>query len=605
MAVGSKNEGPQRWPPLPDRWAAGLLLAIHAGMLAWSAFLHSPTQHEVAHLPAGLAAWRFGDVGLYRVNPPLVRGVAALPLFLAEHQEDWTGYRPGGPQRQEWRIGAQFMRANGERSWRLMTYARWACIPFSVLGGVICWRWGRELSGSWGGLAALMLWCTSPNILGHGALITPDAAAVATGLLSAYTFQLWRENRSIAAAFFAGIALGVALLTKTYWAVLLPLWPLLAGFDALRACRAAWRVGPVEENRRTAVWRCWALLGQTVLMLAVGLNVLNLGYGFLGTGTPLGELPFFSQVLAGETLDPVRDVPANRFSGTLLGALPIPVPWDWLTGIDVQRADFELGKWSYLLGETSETGWWYYYLLGLGVKVPLGTLLLAMWGVIAMCHTHDGRMRLGRLAPLWIPAGAIFLLASSQTGFSRHVRYVFSVLPVLYILAGQPLAAFCSEQVPALKGSALSERKATLVFIVLLGWAVLSSLWHYPHSLSYFNELAGGPAEGHWVLVDSNIDWGQDLSLVKEWIESHPEARPVSIAWLGFYDLQDAGVHAPLFDPAKLKPGWYIVSVHLLHEPRGRYGRFLRMEPVDRIGYSMNVYRLTAANQHEPRVDRR
>ena len=38
--------------------------------------------------------------------------------------------------------------------------------------------------------------------------------------------------------------------------------------------------------------------------------------------------------------------------------------------------------------------------------------------------------------------------------------------------------------------------------------AVGSSLAIYPHSLSYFNELAGGPTKGHYHLIDSNIDWG-------------------------------------------------------------------------------------------------
>jgi hypothetical protein len=61
-------------------------------------------------------------------------------------------------------------------------------------------------------------------------------------------------------------------------------------------------------------------------------------------------------------------------------------------------------------------------------------------------------------------------------------------------------------------------------------WSIASSLGVYPHSLSYFNELVGGPANGHAHLLDSNIDWGQDLLLLKEWLDAHPEASPLGLA---------------------------------------------------------------------------
>lgn len=60
-----------------------LLLLMHAGLLAWSIPRHSPTIDEMGHLAAGLSHWEFGRFDLYRVNPPLVRMVAALPLMWA------------------------------------------------------------------------------------------------------------------------------------------------------------------------------------------------------------------------------------------------------------------------------------------------------------------------------------------------------------------------------------------------------------------------------------------------------------------------------------------------------------------------------------------
>ena len=52
-----------------------------------------------------------------------------------------------------------FLKANGPKSFWLVTLGRWACIPFSLLGGYVCFRWAYELYGSGSGLLALALWC--------------------------------------------------------------------------------------------------------------------------------------------------------------------------------------------------------------------------------------------------------------------------------------------------------------------------------------------------------------------------------------------------------------------------------------------------------------
>jgi len=129
------------------RWLVAALLLAHASMLAWGAARHSPTRDEVGHLIAGISHWRFGSFGLYRVNPPLVRMVAGIPMLLARPQTDWTHWHDGVGRRPELEMRKDFVAANGERVFRLYTLARWACIPFSLLGGYVCFRWARRLYG--------------------------------------------------------------------------------------------------------------------------------------------------------------------------------------------------------------------------------------------------------------------------------------------------------------------------------------------------------------------------------------------------------------------------------------------------------------------------
>ena len=175
-----------------SRWHTAIAvacLAVHVCLLAWGAYRHSPTYDEPAHLAAGISHWQSGRFDLYRVNPPLVRMVAALPVMLAGTQTDWI--RRSETLRSEFRVGCDFMRANGKRSFWLVTLARWGCIPFSLLGGVVCFAWARDLYGPSAGVLATGLWCFSPNILAHGQLVTPDVGAAATGLAASYAFWRW------------------------------------------------------------------------------------------------------------------------------------------------------------------------------------------------------------------------------------------------------------------------------------------------------------------------------------------------------------------------------------------------------------------------------
>ena len=205
--------------------AASILLLIHAGLLAYGAWVHSPTSNEPGHLVAGIANWRFGRFDLFSVNPPLVRMVAALPVLAVGVETDWSKFRSEPGARSESAVGADFIAANGERSLWLFALARWACIPFSLVGGLFCLLWARELFQRDGaGLIALTLWCFEPNIIAHGQLITCDCAATSLGLGAGYFFWRWLNVPTWNRAIVAGLLLGLAELAKLTWIILFPLW---------------------------------------------------------------------------------------------------------------------------------------------------------------------------------------------------------------------------------------------------------------------------------------------------------------------------------------------------------------------------------------------
>ena len=173
-------------------------------------------------------------------------------------------------------------------------------------------------------------------------------------------------------------------------------------------------------------------------------------------------------------------------------------------------------------------------------------------------------------------------------------------------------------------------------------WSVGSSLGVYPHSLSYFNELAAvlptpadasypksisesnekrgvlstiratfnaGPCNGPRHLLASNVDWGQDLFCLEDWYESHPEARPIKVAYFGSYPLDQSKVRSSGYPPigpdwkgidgkrdASILgpfPGWYALSVNEIYSRSQQYRYFLNFRPVATAGYSIYIYHIT------------
>jgi hypothetical protein len=612
----------------PVKQVASVLLGLHAVLLARGAWLQSPTLNEPGHLVAGISNWRFGRFDVYKVNPPLVRMAAAVPVLVANAKSDWNGYYEGAGARPEFSLGENFVAANGERSMWLFTLAGWACIPFSLLGGYVCFRWARELHGDTAGLLALTLWCFCPNMLGHGQLMTPDVAATSLGLLACYTFWRWLREPTWWHALGSGVVLGLAELAKTTLVIFYPLWPMMWLLYRWQSVVLTLRVR--RNISRSAMATLGREIGMLVVRTVVAIYVVNLGYGFEGSCTRLSDFRFVSATL-GATGD-ADQAPAgggNRFADSWLGKLPVPLPRNYVLGIDLQRKDFEdYHNLSYMRGEFRDKGWWYYYLYAMAIKVPLGTWLLiglaatrGLWSVQALT---PGPSPKGRGEPIrWrdefvllVPAIVILAFVSSQTGFSEHMRYVLPIFPFFFIWIGRIVPALIEKPSPQPSSKRRTRNVVAGLAAAALTWSIASSLWVYPHSLSYFNELVGGPTGGPKHLIHSNVDWGQDLLFLKKWLDKHPEATPLKLAYFGYFDPIYAGIEysVPEVPPikegekpedAEIPPGWYAISVNFVRGlpyfayngdgGKTSYGlkelaRFQRLKPVAMAGYSIYIY---------------
>ena len=512
-----------------------LLLLIHILLVGYGAAVCSPTVNEPGHLVAGLSHWEFGRFELYRVNPPLVRSVAALPVMAVGYEPDWDGFYESPGARPVFQMGKEFVQANGPRSAFLFTIARWACLPFGIVGMLTCFVWARDISGVRAGLLAAAFWSFSPSIIGSAHFITADAHASALGVLACFFFWKWLRNPTWRNVVISGLLLGAAELTKSTLIVFYPIWPFI------------WLIYRVIERRLLCrvIWT--TEMPMLVVRMAIGLYVLNLGYAFEGSGQRLGEFEFVSRLFAGEKESP--NEPSNRFRGTVLEKLPVPFPKNFLLGIDIQQRDFEnLGKPSYLRGRFQDHGWWYYYLYVVMVKVPVGLLLLGTLAAVRVPWMRDIRKDVVVLAI--IPA-VIFIVVSSKTGFSQHARYILPCFPFTFILISVVLV------------HAKLDRLLKRVVAVCLSWLIASCVMTYPHTLSYFNEFSGGPFNGPQHLLNSNVDWGQDLFFVQRWLKKHPDKNSIALAYYGYFSPQDVGFHG--VTPVTADSETIAISVNLFY----------------------------------------
>lgn len=579
-----------------------MVFCCHGALCTWNAFRTFPTADEIGHLPAGVSHWNYGRFDLYRVNPPLVRMVCTCIDFHPEHY-DWSLYSRQIGIRSEFSIGLDRLQQVGLKIVDDFRWPRITGLVFTFLGMLVGTIWLTHCSGKTiEPVLFAIYWAFSPDILAHGPTIGPDVGATGFGLMAGYFYWRYVLAPSPRNAILAGVGLGLAILSKLTWVTGLISFPLAVTLYVL-----IW-------NRQDVTISFSVLSRDLFLSTFIVLLVVNLGYAFEGTMTPLGDFQFCSEMLGGKGA--TRLTPKNPIDpSSVWASLPIPLPRNFLLGLDFLRAEVEEKKWSFLLGQWRHGSWSYYYVLTVLFKTPEPTLIASFAGFTILLNGLKRKLIEGRVIAkfllLGIPSFAVFVSVSLQGGFNHHHRYVMPIYPFLFSLA----AFFSSSASINLVRSgqvsfcSIKQRLACTAAILLCILMVISTLRVHPYYTSYFNSISGGPGNGWRLLGFSNVDWGQDLQLVENWIREHPQCRPVVIE-LGEFGLNREILNLPSSSPPKLPKGssidkvrtsetqWWIVSVTMLYNLPERDGlEYLQeLEPFQKIAFAYHVYRVDAIN---------
>lgn len=533
-----------------NRVVAGVV-ALVAAALAVRAATHFPqTYDEAAHIAAGLEWLQTGRYQYDPQHPPLARIAVALgPALAGAHLHH---------QRTVWEEGNAILVAGGHYA-RTLTLARLGVVPFFLLLLAVTWMWARRLDGEGAAALAVLLVGSTPQLLAHAGLATTDLPVAATVCAALYTFSRWLDHPTRGSTLAFALALGAALVTK------LSSLPFL-GFGIPLIAATRWALG-----RQHATGRAADPPGPDAAAPAAR-----------GKPEPFPPVRF---ALAGALGAALVVWATYRFHVVLArGVLPVPAP-EFLGGLRQLVEHNRGGHSAYLFGRVSDSGWWYYPLVALAVKTPLPLLTLTVVAVAVTWRerTAPGAWRLA--APLVAAAGIIVtaMLASIDIG----IRHILPIYPLLAV-AGAVSATRLWHQA---REAAAPRTLTRAALAALVAGQAASTLRAYPDFLARFNALAG--REPDRILVDSNLDWGQDLRRLADTLAAHR----VSSVTLFYFGTTPVGA-LRLADTVRLggtapATGWVAVSRTYLRGVYADCATWLRSHrPIARIGHSMLLYRI-------------
>ena len=459
------------------------------------------TVDETAHLGSGYSYLKTGDFRMNQEHPVLVKLLAGLPLLAmgASVPSD-----PGLWQDAlQWDYGFALLYESGNDPRRLLFWGRFPQLLWGVTILATVYAAARDLYGRRRALIALGLAAFCPTLLAHGHLVTTDVAVGAFYVLTLYAFHKLLEKPSAGRVLATGLALGGAFASKYNAVLLLPILGAV-GLSAIIANRRA-----VREAPRRA-WAAWAARGVAVIALSLG--VVWATYGFRYSASPDGSWSFG---------------PRTEGLTALVGRLRL-LPEAYLAGIDHLAEHMRTGHSSYVLGETGQFGWWWYFPFAFLVKTPFPSLLLFGYGVVDALRRWRGSA--GREAFLLLPILA-YGLVTLTSKVNLGVRHLIPILPFLMILAA---------------GIRIPETNPWAVWrgrLAFLGVPVtaLSTLLAAPHFLGYFNEPSRLLWEKHEMFIGSSLDWGQELNRLKTYLDANG-IRRVKLAYFGTASPKAAGL---------------------------------------------------------------
>ena len=623
----------------------GLVLIIAALLMLNSSLRESAIVDELAHIPAGYSYLKFGDNRLNPEHPPLLKDLSAIPLVFLNlnfpiESNYWQQYING-----QWDVGRVFLYESGNNADQIIQLARIFPMILTLLTAFLVYLLAKKFVGPYWALLPFILFSFSPLFLAHGHYVTTDIAAAFGAILIFLIVIPKMMQPSKKNLLVAGLFLGIAQLTKFS---LLLFYPLIIIFiliwkivQIIKQKKSHLTISPLKEILKT--------LGNIIIVFIISFGVIYLVYlpqninypiekqvydteqilySFAGGPDPqletcrhwTGSISRQMRCVAEIDIALSKNKITKPFAQYLLGALMV-----------VERSTG--GNTGYFLGNISNSGWHEYFPIVFLIKEPIPSLILIFLAIFwsfknFIKSTIDNIKNKNWWTKLinWLSQNfllfcilifvIIYSIFSIRSPLNIGYRHLTVIIPLIYILTADQIKKWWlgvknnvdSQSIFSLLINFNQIKKIgikTILILILIMWYIIEALIISPHFIAYFNEFVGGAKNGYKYVVDSNLDWGQDLKRLAKFVEEN-NINKIKLDYFGggspTYYLQEKFEH---WQSAKGQPetnSWLAVSLTFLQNSQGKpvpgfhinpkdtYNWLKDKNPTARIGYSIFVY---------------
>ena len=419
---------------------------------------------------------------------------------------------------------------------------------------LLIYVWTFDLFGSIAAFASLFMAVLSPNLIAHGTLATTDGYFGLGVVLALYSMRKYLLKPTITNACIAGFVLAFAQLTK-------PLAIYLYGIGVLFLLIAT-------VKRHAGAFSIKQGLVCLLIWIAFFVAVLNVAYCFDRSSYKLASYKFESS-----SLIRLQKLPGAQW-------IRIPVPYPYLQGLDMMMFSEENGLTYgrvYLLGELRSAndpqfhGFKSYYAIAWFFKEPIALQILFIAGVVWTWKNRSSVQFLTGEGLLLTAAAILVLWLSLFDKAQVGIRHIIPALAIEVVFAAAAFSSF----------SSFSRRKKVALGVLML-WLCASTASYYPEMIPYMNEWVFDRKLSYKILADSNLDWGQNQHLVRDFLRNNPDV---------------------VLNPDEPVSGRVLVNANRLVGiwPKGKGPLFwaLRYRPVAHVGYAHLLYVIPANADHD------
>jgi len=538
----------------------------------------SITADELVLIPAAYYNLVTDDFQLVREHPPACKLLAGIPLLFIQPQEPKPDSLAPNLTRadREWEYAMRFWQDNRTQFEAISFWSRVPMIGLTVCLALLTFIFARDLFGSRSALFAVALAAMEPTLLAHGRVVQTDVVAAFGLLLTVYALYRYWQAPNLKRAAIVGAAAGIAMLTKFSMIIVGPILLLIFILLLWRSTRPRSQVGL-----------------QGLAAAAMLLFLVNAGYFFRHRALTKEDTDWITRSFPDSSTVVLGSVRALRFI----------LPTDFLIGVYWQLHHSQEGHPAGLLGMFSQRGWWYYFPVAFALKSTLPFLLVSLaslgWAAHRVIYKREHRI-LFLIVPF-----VVYTFFVMMSPIDIGVRYYLPAYAFLFISSGALLDNLLRKQLPGRTRLAL-----TSIVFLMLAWMAVEVLRAYPNYMPYMNQLAS--ARPHWwYLSDSNVEWGDDVKDLAQYLHGRGETRVRALllggyVTLGFYGVEYLDALSPV-EPAP--PRYLALGASFLngstvpgHEINGEpatetervntFDEFRRRAPEAVIGDSIYVFRV-------------